>query len=339
MRNTNLDGVRGLAALAVAFGHANTSITGLEPYLKTAADFGSMTGGQIAARLWHVAFPADAAVLLFFVLSGWVLSRALEARADRPGAAALPYLVRRIFRLYPVAIVSAVPLVWLAHMTPWQTVGTMLLFDRSVNGVIWSLQVELAGSALVFLLWAVGSRWFALAVIAALAVAIPVVEQHYMVLFLPAFVLGYLIPAVPYAVWRSRALLMLSVVALMAIDLLIGKSLYAKIIEGIAAMGVVGCLSVRSMAWLDSRPVQFLGDMSYPFYLMHMPALIVTHSIIKAALGGAPAMLLVLATAVVSTGIALAGAWVVHYAAEMPGIRLGNRFVRWMGSLRPATAA
>ena len=336
MRNTNLDGVRGLAALAVAFGHANTSITGLDPYVKTAWDFDSMTPGLIAARLWHAAFPADAAVLLFFVLSGWVLSRALEARQDSPAGALLPYLIRRVFRLYPVAIVAAVPLVWLAHMTPWQTIGTMLLFDRSVNGVIWSLQTELVGSALVFVLWAVGSRLFALAAIASILVAVQFVGQHHLLVFLPAFVLGYLIPAVPAAALRSRAVLALAVLAFFLPDLLLGKTVEAKIIEGFGAMGIVGCLSVRGFGWLDSRPVQFLGDMSYPFYLLHLPAMIIVRPVVVQMLGGQPLMLLVLVTAVVSSVVALAGAWVVHYAAELPGIRLGNRVVRW-ASMRPAT--
>lgn len=85
--------------------------------------------------------------MLFFVLSGHVLSRSLERR--REGGA---YFVQRAFRLFPVGIIAAVPFVVLLHPDIMTALGTAFLVDHSLNGVIWSLQVELVGSALIFIL-------------------------------------------------------------------------------------------------------------------------------------------------------------------------------------------
>ena len=72
-RNHALDGIRGLAALAVALGHSNLAITGLSVWRSTLFDFPMMSPGDVMARLLYVLFPQDAAVTLFFVLSGPVL--------------------------------------------------------------------------------------------------------------------------------------------------------------------------------------------------------------------------------------------------------------------------
>ena len=72
-RNLALDGVRGLAALSVALGHCMLIVAGMDVWSKTAFDFPAMPAQEIAGRLMHLLFPGNGAVMVFFVLSGYVL--------------------------------------------------------------------------------------------------------------------------------------------------------------------------------------------------------------------------------------------------------------------------
>ncbi|WP_043362457.1 hypothetical protein [Belnapia sp. F-4-1] len=72
-RNHALDSLRGLAALAVALGHCVLAVTGHGAWTLRLADLPDADAPAILARLGHALFPADAAVLVFFALSGHVL--------------------------------------------------------------------------------------------------------------------------------------------------------------------------------------------------------------------------------------------------------------------------
>ena len=82
-RNYDLDGLRGLAALSVAIGHCASVAGGIGPALRmTVATAPDATLQDAVFRFLHIVFHADAAVILFFVLSGLVLSRSLRHRDD-----------------------------------------------------------------------------------------------------------------------------------------------------------------------------------------------------------------------------------------------------------------
>lgn len=329
MRNKNLDGARGLAALSVAIGHCLLHYAGASVIFLTAKDLLAAPIDSIAGRLWYTVFHADAAVVLFFVLSGHVLSRALEKRGDRVIAAAYPYVTRRIFRLIPTGIVAAIPIIALLKPDLLAAVRTALLIDHSLNGPIWSLQVEWIGSALVFALWAIGSRLVAFAAIAVISYML-LSSQPWQLMFLPAFVLGYLVPVVPRRMWESKALLVVSFAAVMLADLILGKlSLAMRAIEFLGAFGTVGCLTLQRIRFLESKPVQFLGDISYPLYLLAMPAMLIVAPILD-PLFSEPKMILQTALlAATSVPLAIVAGWVVHRTVEMPGIRVGSRLLSW----------
>lgn len=109
MRNKELDGLRGLAALSVALGHCVTHVSGVAVWEKSASDFPAMSWTEIMGRLGHVLFPADSAVVVFFVLSGYVLWESLMRR-NAPPLDIIPYVVTRAYRLLPVSIASALVL-------------------------------------------------------------------------------------------------------------------------------------------------------------------------------------------------------------------------------------
>jgi peptidoglycan/LPS O-acetylase OafA/YrhL len=160
-----LDGLRGLAALIVMIAHSAYA------YRDSVAPVGLLS--SLLRTTYRVAHPA---VVLFFVLSGFVLYVAFR-RKPVPYVA---YLVRRMFRIYP-ALLAGIALALVLHVLqspapqpglgPWTTgnwvfstdavmVARHLLMigvlpaDIRLNPVIWSLVIELRFSiAFVALAW------------------------------------------------------------------------------------------------------------------------------------------------------------------------------------------
>ena len=179
----SLDGLRGAAALAVVIHHS------ANVYLNTeAGNAGFVTPIlRVMARLGHPA------VLLFFVLSGFVLYVSFLRGHDR---SYWSFLTRRVFRLYPaliVAVAVAALLHWLqsppncSALDPWVascwchpltiggTVRIMSLLglraeDNQFNPVLWSLFIEMRFSIVFMLLAAICQKsWIVLLGIGAAA--------------------------------------------------------------------------------------------------------------------------------------------------------------------------
>lgn len=149
-----LDGVRGLAALAIVIHHASL-YTGSQ---------GAMAGGDILRRL-------DIGVPVFFVLSGFLIHRPFAAARAAGERVDLPdYLRARALRLLPaywvaLAIVALVP--WLVDVYPsieavrtgdwWRYAGLLQIYDADTAGQgfahAWTLCTELS-FYLVVPLWA-----------------------------------------------------------------------------------------------------------------------------------------------------------------------------------------
>jgi peptidoglycan/LPS O-acetylase OafA/YrhL len=179
----SLDGLRGATALAVVIHHS------ANVYLNTEAEPSRLLTPilQVLARLGHPA------VLLFFVLSGFVLHVSF-LRGHDPSLGS--FLARRVFRLYPaliVAVAGAAFLHWLqsprdcSALDPWiascwcqdltlgGTVRIMSLLgmraeDNLLNPVLWSLFIEMRFSIIFMALAALCHRsWVIIAGVGALA--------------------------------------------------------------------------------------------------------------------------------------------------------------------------
>src|SRR5206468_10967675 len=87
----------------------------------------------------------------------------------------------------------------------------------------------------------------------------------------------------------------------------------------LAAALVVGSLALRSRAGIASRPMRFVGRVSYPLYLMHPLALGVAAAFI--APGGTIPELAYLALGLV---LSLALAYALHRVVERPLTRVGQ---------------
>ena len=160
-RNPGLDGLRGVAALSVALGHSVVQVTGLALWGTSLRDFPAMPAMDIVMRVLSALFPSDAAVMVFFVLSGHVLWESFRRKNFRFFADLPEYACARVYRLFPLSIVSALPLGLLTSAPAPELVRNMLLMSHSLNGVLWSLQVEVVASFALFALWGItrGAGW------------------------------------------------------------------------------------------------------------------------------------------------------------------------------------
>lgn len=152
-RLSGLDGLRGLLALGVALSHS----------------YSHFTGWRTGFDIFH---NVDYAVDIFFILSGIVLYHSYRDKVSSGKLNAGEFFVIRVFRLYPLHIISValVPIAlymstgnffpqWLGEITPWNLLGDLTLtnsigigFTPKTNIPSWSISVELFAGTLVLLL-------------------------------------------------------------------------------------------------------------------------------------------------------------------------------------------
>jgi peptidoglycan/LPS O-acetylase OafA/YrhL len=160
-RNNGLDGLRGLAALLVILYHSIL----VDAYLVDVmlATVQSLSGHDLVAKIILACVSGANAVLLFFVLSGFVLTLSFDKMEGTLPVIVYNFVVRRLCRLYPamffamalVFVVSNVELS-LGHenfqrgATLSWVVQNALLWNISVHGATWTIQAELI--AIPFLL-------------------------------------------------------------------------------------------------------------------------------------------------------------------------------------------
>ncbi len=101
-RYFEFDGLRGLLALWVALAH-----------LFCWCGFGRIAGDGKAAKLWSMFTMADAAAETFIILSGFAIATLLQREQVSYGR----YMLRRVFRIYPVYVICLGLAIWLVPVT------------------------------------------------------------------------------------------------------------------------------------------------------------------------------------------------------------------------------
>lgn len=321
-RIAGLDALRGLAAFSVLLGHYTANYHRLYRH----------SDELLFSYPW-----AGYGVLLFFMISGFVILMSAERAA---GAADFAWA--RFSRLYPaywtaVAITFTVlalfplpgrtpsPRLALVNLTMVQN----LFGAGNVDGVYWTLHVELYFYAIVFLLlWRRWVRFTDVALIVLVALA----------------ALDQLLFRDVTAVWAERARNVL--ILKNAFAFLIGVMLYrsmkaprpwhALVVGGCLAYtfwvnpradfyAALACVALVFLATrghlklLESKPLVFLGTISYPLYLTHQN---IGYVIIRAgyAAGLNPNVSMALATAA-----ALMLAVAITFGVERPAMSLLRR--------------
>jgi peptidoglycan/LPS O-acetylase OafA/YrhL len=153
-RDLDLEGLRGLCALLVVYGHMTYQAPMLDP------GFG--------CDLLHVDF-GPAAVFVFFVISGYVIG--LTTRGPFTGPAVRHYCSRRLLRIVPIAWIAVLLSCALVPCKVSTVVGNLLFLQNyspypfgihipviSNDPPLWSLSYEMLFYALFILIWKHSSR-------------------------------------------------------------------------------------------------------------------------------------------------------------------------------------
>jgi peptidoglycan/LPS O-acetylase OafA/YrhL len=349
-----LDGLRGLAALVVLLCHVvEASVAAIAATLLVGGNASGVAGWFTGTPL-AIVWAGQQFVLVFFVLSGFVLTRGLRARPT--GAAA--FLAGRTVRLYLPAWLSLVPaaaLLLLVSRAPaggggvgfWldgyaRPIGpaqiahdlALVLPDRmDVNGgglnrPLWSLRWEVIFSLALPLLLTVQTvlrRW-ALPLAALALAAVQVGHAHPALVFLAPFVLGMLMALKEdrIAGWRTRLAhrralpaVVLAGCLLTADRWLPESSSRTLLVTAGAALAVLVPLVYGSVERvLCTGPMQWLGSRSFSLYLVHFPI------VLALAFGlGRPGLPLLAATAIPASMLA---AELFYRFAERPCHRLAR---------------
>lgn len=306
-----LEALRGLAALSVVGYHAyamrsDTIVTGMAP------------------------------VVLFFVLSGFVLARSLE-RDLAPGR----FFCNRLFRLLPAAVATVLLLTVLHERYgfyvgfeasfDWLSVLLNALLIRSdINGVMWSLTVECAASPVILASFIIHKSYGPRPVLALCLILLGISSWGPYVHLLGgitnlaplyAFVIGVLLHFAPRP-GRLWQFLVVGTVSAIALFLVCGlrKQTAITILGETLASGMLIYLianirKARIFAVLDTIPARFIGRISYSFYLLHPIGL---------SLANIPNVTSALVLFALATAYTLPMAWLSWRLVEIPFIHLGK---------------
>ena len=320
-RLAELDALRGIAVLMVLAFHYTTRLGELVP----GAAWGGFAFGEYGVHL-------------FFVISGFVIIMTLD-RSERPA----DFLVARFSRLYPaywtgIAVTSL--FLWLAAGPFEPPAARQIAVNFSmvqgffnvpaVDGVYWTLEVELLFYAMALAVFCTGMlrrahlpilAWLALSALyysplwaahiagrplAGLAVRLLILE------YAPFFAIGILF----YRIYRkqgSEAWNYALVAA--AFALVVAKWPLTVSLMIAAACGVLWKVAHGGLRPLRFAPLVFFGTISYSLYLVHQR---IGQTVLAelAARGWSPAARLAAATAI---AVALAAA--VTFLVERPALR------------------
>ncbi|MCB4824228.1 acyltransferase family protein [Roseicella aerolata] len=371
-----LDSLRGVAAFSVMIYHCLLVWPSLYetlggkgvPFFRTEQD--PLAIGLLTVTPPSLLWSGREAVILFFVLSGYVLAQGF-LRSPQPY---LPFVTRRACRLLLPCIAIALPVALLAELlgpvsqpevSEWvtghwnDTVSPRLIASHALlleepyglNSPLWSLHYEWRISLLFPLLVMLAAAGPGMAMAASLACAALAVAEMRLVgsnwlstlIFVPHFMLGVLLaregtrlPAqIADMAPRARLGLLTFCYLLLNVRWLVpapGLVIDLFNAAGAALLIALVLASARAQAGLAWPPLAWIGKVSFSLYLVHVP-------VILAALHLAPTGLplwTVLAAAVL---LSLLLAWGFFHLAERPSIWLGRTLFGRLGVRRIGRAA
>jgi peptidoglycan/LPS O-acetylase OafA/YrhL len=356
-RLKQLDGLRGLAALSVFFCHA-VELKFNDPW--------SLPASPCLRVLWN----GEAAVVLFFVLSGFVLTLPYVEPAHKKIDPA-PFILRRITRLYPAhwfAILLALFLraavysphglaaitTWLGTIWSTPVTGRLLLnylvliapgfHHIDLDPVIWSLASEMKISlifpAILFLVQRTRRVPYALLILAVLlACSCFGILGDVLSFFCGSYLAKYrshLIAALGVSFWLRAAAALCAYLAFGAMGTLTslnGNLTRAMTIAGASLILVLFLASPLLKALATSTPIAFLGDVSYSFYLTQVPIMVTVTSWLYPLTGS------ILLCSAVSLACCLALSYAVYRVVEVPCQNWGRRKSKPLGEAIAAFTA
>jgi peptidoglycan/LPS O-acetylase OafA/YrhL len=340
--SSELQALRGVAALCVLIHH---TLRVLGPVGLTA---------WIADTLLN----AHAAVVVFFVLSGFVLGSSLLNRGFSRYEISR-YYIRRLFRIYPALWMSCtigllyflfISNIWAPNFATWAqihfnpnrfTVTSVILSYLGLvpflNPPLWTILVELVCSALLpgLMLLFVRWRWSVAPALVLLAFAC-FAEQHSLRGVLTNFVhfgFGAALALYGTAWLRHRSMVWPALLTLIFFRQLQPWAYNAglpSLVEGVAATFVIASIVNGAFSILLHRSLQWLGDISYSVYLLHLPiAYTVARILDQTLISQELTDLTSVSVALITLGITLPLSAISYRFIEQPGVAAG----RWVLSL------
>ncbi len=301
-----LEGLRGLAALSVALAHhfgtfciGNNRAYWLTPFLSEPA------GGKVFTLITCI-FSPGLAVVLFFILSGFVLAKSVHSLPTINAENIAAFYIKRLFRIFPVHIVCLVIFTCLLLAFPVQPhnsysdfyytafpgnislkefIKNLLLHNATLNTVIWTLPIEVVGSLFVPVFCIINTRLndtSKLLLLLLLVLAGGLYVEHNSIKYLFCFYLGTILPYFYSSIsgkWSGyifvSGLLFSSVITFLQTSYSVSYAL--DIFRALSGILIIVPLvlhqSNRLKAVFSSRPVMRLGATSYSFYLIHLSVL------------------------------------------------------------------
>ena len=273
-------------------------------------------------------------VHLFFIVSGFVIYMTLERTRS-----AKDFLISRLTRLYPAYWASLLITLLVVSLlglpgqerTLWEAIANLTMLHeyvgiRHIDGVYWTLTIELAFYAWMFAFHRTGLLqhplrmliiWFAansLAFAAAIALGsnLPTPLGF-------ALLTGYgnlFFAGIGFYLWRQHH--SPPAIILIALTLVLEAALRPDaILVNLALYALFALATTSRFPLLATRPLLYLGAISYPLYLTHQH---IGHIVIRqlyAANLGHPAIILG-----VPIAIALLLAALIHHTIEAPALRI-----------------
>lgn len=363
-----LTALRGAAALMVAVGHSLMVLSVEIPLASQYKHFQEVSGIQsLITRILLAVFNGNSAVILFFVLSGFVLGLSLDRSTGGPVSTYCGFVVRRAFRIYPTLILSLLcvgaVMPWLVnlneaiHGTAWfnslyrspfsiEDLGSnLLLMNTDMNPVCWTLRVELMVALVLPPLHALTRKtgaWCDLLLLMLLGWLsveyAPIEILKWTVAFYFGLVLtrwgGWIADLGRTSPWEGRVNILLAITAFLW---------PAPMVYGaLSACVLIACLVYGpDLQWfrcLDVRWLRLLGQVSYSFYLVHLIILYcMARGVLLLADTGMmtdlPPLALNMLLAAFSCLVAIVLARLIFVWIETPFMLLGKRISARLGTV------
>jgi peptidoglycan/LPS O-acetylase OafA/YrhL len=338
-----IESLRGVAALTVVGYH-------VAPVMSASAPDGWID--RVVYDIFSAAANGTGAVVAFFVISGFVLARSLDANPDP-----IRFLRNRVFRLFPAAAAVVALLAFLhwkfgiyvgieGDFAPANVILNMLMIKSDINVPMWSMTVECAATPLILLsVWLFKNRgeqtlWALIAVLFVLSFFgqyVHLLGGFTNLTPMHAFVVGCLVhfrgARVASAIGRNRTtpVAMLSVIVFCVCGSR-HQSAIVALLECLAAAAFVTLVVWQPAAplfrILDTRLARFFGAISYSFYLLHLLGIsfairILHPSELHAA--GMPVSAVTILTTLVAILLTTPAAWLSWRLIEVRAIEWGKR--------------
>jgi peptidoglycan/LPS O-acetylase OafA/YrhL len=358
VRNYQLDGLRGIAATIVIFYH---TILHADPTLVDRVLHVPIqdltTVRDIVTKLFLMIFDGEAAVMIFFVLSGFVLHQSLQ-REPRGFALLISarFTINRLFRILPAVIVCMVAAYLMSkifgllglsgfpEITADQLWRNALLVQITIHGPSGSVQTELAAIPILLTCFFVNRRFGSFALLLCFLFAIieiqnPILIFRYANLWpnACAFVGGMLLalPESKSTFGRAGAGMVTACLCFFMVcrHIVPGQSIAALVAQTISCIMLIGAVADSNGAVvnsiLKSKSAHFLGRVSFSLYLLNVLVLFCLWSIPSLSTSTVYAVETGLLVGIVALLITVPFAYASERWIERPGISLGRRLASW----------